>query len=120
MYMLLSAEFLDAFYDNFLVRILDVLVQDKGTNPRDGKRFVPAPIVGLVVDLMCYLVLHHSFRCKYWALRNQLVPKVCKCVCACALVSVLVCVCVCARKQVCVCMGGWVGGGSIFVCTSYK
>lgn len=73
---LARAEFLDVFYDHFLGRILDVLVQDKGTNPRDGKRFVPAPILGLTVDLMCFVVLHHSFRCKYWALRNQLVQKV--------------------------------------------
>ncbi|KAF5826151.1 hypothetical protein DUNSADRAFT_4544, partial [Dunaliella salina] len=69
-------EFLDVFYDQFLGRLLDVLVQDKGINPREGTRSVPAATIGLVVDLMCFLVLQHSFRCKYWALRNQLVPKV--------------------------------------------
>lgn len=118
------AEFLDVFYDQFLGKLLDVLVQDKGINPRDGTRMVPAATVGLVVDLMCFLVLHHSFRCKYWALRNQLVPKVraaarlskeqaehgCVSVAAHVCIRELVCMCACARRRHgCVCCARHVG-----------
>ena len=33
--------------------------------------------MGLVVDLLCFCVVSHSYRIKYYVLRNNVVEKVC-------------------------------------------
>ena len=48
---------------------------DKTINS-DGTRCVPAPILGLIVDLFCFFVQHHSYRIKYYLLRSHMVGKV--------------------------------------------
>lgn len=34
------------------------------------------PAVGLVVDLLCFCLVSHSYRIKYYVLRNNVVEKV--------------------------------------------
>ena len=34
------------------------------------------PAVGLVVDLLCFCIVSHSYRIKYYILRNNVVEKV--------------------------------------------
>lgn len=36
-----------------------------------------ATTVGLIVDLFCFCVVSHSYRAKYYVLRNNVVEKVC-------------------------------------------
>ena len=48
---------------------------DKAINS-DGTRLVPASILGLIVDLFCFFVQHHSYRIKYYVLRSHMVEKV--------------------------------------------
>ena len=37
---------------------------------------VPASVLGLIVDLLCFCVVHHSYRIKYYILRNNVISKV--------------------------------------------
>lgn len=39
---------------------------------------VPADTLGLIVELLCFCVQHHSYRIKYYILRNNVVDKVLK------------------------------------------
>lgn len=38
--------------------------------------YVLHPAVGLVVDLLCFCIVSHSYRIKYYILRNNVVEKV--------------------------------------------
>lgn len=59
----------------FMPKLLDIFNEDK-TIHREGTRVVAASTLGLVVELFCFFVQHHTFRIKYCALRQQLVEKV--------------------------------------------
>ena len=71
-------EFVELFYDSYINKLLTVIVDDRSINPEDGDRFVAATILGLVVDLFCFFVQHHSYRIKYYVLRSHMVEKVLK------------------------------------------
>lgn len=68
-------DFLDVFYDKYMVKMLAVFTEDAATN-RDGKRHVHSATLGLLVDLLCFCVQNHSYRIKYYTLKNNLVEKV--------------------------------------------
>lgn len=71
-------EFVELFYDSYVNKLLTVIVDDRSINPDEGERFVAATILGLVVDLFCFFVQHHSYRIKYYVLRSHMVEKVLK------------------------------------------
>lgn len=37
---------------------------------------MPASTLGLIVDLMCFLIVNHAYRVKYFTLQNRLIGKV--------------------------------------------
>ena len=48
-----------------------------GAEPEDSRIETVRPsTLGLIVDLLCFCVQHHSFRIKYYTLRNNVVEKV--------------------------------------------
>lgn len=68
-------DFLEMFYDKYVAKVVDVLVTDKAT-ASTGTRYVPANTLGLIVELLCFCVQHHSYRIKYYTLKHNLVEKV--------------------------------------------
>ncbi|KAG1672117.1 hypothetical protein FOA52_001704 [Chlamydomonas sp. UWO 241] len=68
-------EFVELFYDKYVNKIMQVIVLDKAINA-DGTHTAPASILGLVVDLFCFFVQHHSYRVKYYVLRSHMIEKV--------------------------------------------
>ena len=36
---------------------------------------VPPAVLGLIVELLCFCVAHHSYRIKYYILRNNVLSK---------------------------------------------
>ena len=36
---------------------------------------VPPAVLGLIVELLCFCVVHHSYRIKYYILRNNVLSK---------------------------------------------
>lgn len=42
-------------------------------------RCPPASVQGLIVELLCFCVVHHGYRMKYFVLGNNLVGKVQSC-----------------------------------------
>ena len=40
---------------------------------------MPPSVLGLIVDLLCFCVVHHSYRIKYYILRNNVLSKVLPC-----------------------------------------
>ena len=57
-------------------KILLVITNDRSLN-KDGTRVVPAPLLGVILELLCFCVQHHSYRIKYFTLRSHMVEKVC-------------------------------------------
>ncbi|PNH02464.1 Serine/threonine-protein phosphatase 4 regulatory subunit 3, partial [Tetrabaena socialis] len=68
-------EFLEVFYDKYMDKLTDVLLSDSSISPT-GTRVVPATTLGLILELLCFCVQNHSYRIRYYTLRNQLVEKV--------------------------------------------
>ncbi|KAI3423413.1 hypothetical protein D9Q98_010630 [Chlorella vulgaris] len=69
-------KFVELFYDQHISQLLAALVQAGDAPYSLG---APAPnTVGLVVDLLCYCTVSHSYRIKYYILRNNVVEKVLK------------------------------------------
>ncbi|KAL4852743.1 Serine/threonine-protein phosphatase 4 regulatory subunit 3 [Chlorella vulgaris] len=69
-------KFVELFYDQHISQLLAALVQAGDAPYSPG---APAPnTVGLVVDLLCYCTVSHSYRIKYYILRNNVVEKVLK------------------------------------------
>lgn len=62
--------FIDSFYDNHVARLLGAVVAAGEGGPAD-----PGTLI-LVMDLLCYCVTQHSYRIKYYILRNNVVEKV--------------------------------------------
>ncbi len=60
----------------YVNKLLQVIVLDKSINQTEGTRVVPASILGLLVDLFCFFVQHHSYRIKYYLLRSHMIEKV--------------------------------------------
>ena len=65
-------QFIDIFYDNHVARLLGAVVSAGEGSPAD-----PGTLI-LVMDLLCYCVTQHSYRIKYYILRNNVVEKVLK------------------------------------------
>ena len=79
----------------------------QSAEPEDSRSETVRPsTLGLIVDLLCFCVQHHSFRIKYYTLRNNVVEKVgrnqwqkfSECQCACQPVIISLCPC---GQQVC-------------------
>ncbi len=43
---------------------------------REGTHHVPASTLSLIVEFMCFCVLNHTYRMKYYAMRNNTLSKV--------------------------------------------
>ncbi|EFN53416.1 hypothetical protein CHLNCDRAFT_58505 [Chlorella variabilis] len=69
-------KFVELFYDKYIAKLLATLVQ-AGDDPYAAGG-PSANTVGLVVDLLCFCVVSHSYRIKYYILRNNVVEKVLK------------------------------------------
>lgn len=69
-------KFVELFYDRHISQLLAALVA-AGDTPY-GPGAPAASTVGLVVDLLCFCIVSHSYRIKYYILRNNVVEKVLK------------------------------------------
>lgn len=67
-------EFLEVFYDNYIGKLVSALVEaaEKPSSPSS----IPPSTVALIVELLCFCVTAHSYRIKYYILRNNVVEKV--------------------------------------------
>ena len=77
---------LELFYDTYMDQLVDLV--SKGTQNKclpnetsksqlDGNvKWVPAWTLVKTIELLCFCVQHHSFRIKYYVLRNNVVEKV--------------------------------------------
>jgi protein phosphatase-4 regulatory subunit 3 len=83
--------FLETFYDNYVDRLVGTLADCLGPKPTsstaaaDGSGVAAAPpppaspsTLNLIVELLCFCVKSHSYRIKYYVLRNNVVEKVLK------------------------------------------
>lgn len=70
-------KFIDMFYEQYIGRLLSAVVA-AGENPDTQSGAVSAGTAGLVVELLCSCVAQHSYRIKYYILRNNVVEKVLK------------------------------------------
>ena len=78
--------FLELFYDHYVDKLVLPLARGyQGGGRRDGTHairseatdsFVPAWNLVKTIELLCFCVQHHSFRIKYYVLRNNVVEKV--------------------------------------------
>ncbi|GIL44731.1 hypothetical protein Vafri_2247 [Volvox africanus] len=68
-------EFLEVFYDKYLDKLIGVILSDSSINST-GTRAVPATTLGLILELLSFCVQNHSYRIRYYTLRNHLVEKV--------------------------------------------
>ncbi|GLC50218.1 hypothetical protein PLESTB_000355400 [Pleodorina starrii] len=68
-------EFLEVFYDKYLDKLIGVILSDSSINS-NGTRTVPATTLGLILELLSFCVQNHSYRIRYYTLRNHLVEKV--------------------------------------------
>lgn len=66
--------FIDAFYDEHIGGLLAAIVA-AGETPLPESAPPPATLV-LLIELLCYCVTQHSYRIKYYILRNNVVEKV--------------------------------------------
>lgn len=67
-------KFVHEFYATHIAALLAALV---AAGEGADAPAAPAPnTVGLLVDLLCFCVVSHSYRIKYWILRNNVVEKV--------------------------------------------
>ncbi|KAL4418834.1 hypothetical protein ABPG77_004074 [Micractinium sp. CCAP 211/92] len=69
-------KFVELFYDRHIAQLLAALVQAAEAPYAEGAP--SANTVGLVVDLLCFCVVSHTYRIKYYVLRNNVVEKVLK------------------------------------------
>ena len=65
----------DAFYPSTLTQTCPA-VRARMQGGKDSSRGVPAASLGLIIELLSFCVQHHSFRIKYYTLRNQMIDKV--------------------------------------------
>ncbi|KAK3281899.1 hypothetical protein CYMTET_10332 [Cymbomonas tetramitiformis] len=73
--------FLEVFYEEYIDQLVGALAQCLVPKQApDGKQSTPtsATTLGLIIELLCYCVKHHSYRIKYYVLRNNVVEKVLK------------------------------------------
>lgn len=84
-----KSPFLDVFYGTYMDKIMDALTSDtvRG-NPDHNKRvgaaygqiekpsYVTPEILAILCELLCFCVQHHSYRIKYYVLRNKVMEKV--------------------------------------------
>ncbi|PSC74221.1 Serine threonine-phosphatase 4 regulatory subunit 3 isoform B [Micractinium conductrix] len=69
-------KFVELFYEKGIAELLTALVQ--ASESPYGEGAPSANTVGLVVDLLCFCVVSHSYRIKYYILKNNVVEKVLK------------------------------------------
>lgn len=69
-------KFVELFYDKHITQLLAALVLAAEAPYSEGAP--SANTVGLVVDLFCFCLVSHSYRIKYYVLRNNVVEKVLK------------------------------------------
>lgn len=70
--------FIDKFYDSHIWQLMEV-VSDAIPSEKldaDGKQPPCSTTLLLIVELLCYCVTQHSYRIKYYILRNNTVEKV--------------------------------------------
>ncbi|EEH55088.1 uncharacterized protein MICPUCDRAFT_19362 [Micromonas pusilla CCMP1545] len=77
--------FLELFYDTYVDRLVTSVnagVRDEpgpgGGEGGETNSVVPAWALVKTIELLCFCVQHHSFRIKYYVLRNNVVEKVLK------------------------------------------
>mmetsp|Transcript_36846 Transcript_36846/g.103965 ORF Transcript_36846/g.103965 Transcript_36846/m.103965 type:complete len:862 (+) Transcript_36846:313-2898(+) len=74
-------DFLELFYDHYIGQLVDTLARGAppakaAAEPLDQKQPPTPATMGTIVELLCFCVQHHSFRIKYYILRNHVVEKV--------------------------------------------
>ncbi|KAK9823072.1 hypothetical protein WJX81_007297 [Elliptochloris bilobata] len=67
-----SNGFLELFYTTHMGQLVGVLA---AVAEPEGAKAAPSAL-GLIVELLCFCVQHHSFRIKYYVLRNKVVESV--------------------------------------------
>ncbi|KAK9907487.1 hypothetical protein WJX75_004578 [Coccomyxa subellipsoidea] len=74
-----SNQFLELFYDKYIAQLIAVLSDacEPGRQQSDTPGAAPSALA-LIVDLLCFCVQQHSYRIKYYVLRNNVVEKVLK------------------------------------------
>ncbi|EIE26200.1 DUF625-domain-containing protein [Coccomyxa subellipsoidea C-169] len=74
-----SNHFLELFYDKYIAQLIAVLSDacEPGRQQSDAPGAAPSALA-LIVDLLCFCVQQHSYRIKYYVLRNNVVEKVLK------------------------------------------
>lgn len=89
--------FLETFYDNYVDRLVGALADCLGPKPTSTSAAAATPAadssviaaaappppaspstLNLIVELLCFCVKSHSYRIKYYVLRNNVVEKVLK------------------------------------------
>ncbi|KAH7434115.1 hypothetical protein KP509_06G000800 [Ceratopteris richardii] len=81
-----KSPFLEVFYTRYMDQIIEVLTgpstkkrsdQDRKMDAFLDKRgLVSAEILGNICELLCFCVQHHSYRIKYYVMKNQVMEKV--------------------------------------------
>ncbi|CAG9464867.1 unnamed protein product [Pedinophyceae sp. YPF-701] len=69
-----KSQFLDVFYDLHMQKLIWTLSGHPCGKEEAGT--VSASTMGLIVDLLCFCVQQHTYRMKYYILRNNVVEKV--------------------------------------------
>jgi protein phosphatase-4 regulatory subunit 3 len=68
-------KFIDIFYEQHIKKLLDTVVASSSSTSPATTCAKPGTLM-LVLDLLCYCVTQHSYRIKYYILRNNVVEKV--------------------------------------------
>uniref|UniRef100_A0A061R721 Protein phosphatase 4 regulatory subunit 3 n=1 Tax=Tetraselmis sp. GSL018 TaxID=582737 RepID=A0A061R721_9CHLO len=68
-------EFLELFYDEYIGKLVQTLRVTKTGSGSSESQPSPATL-GTIVELLCFCVQNHSYRIKYYILRNNVVEKV--------------------------------------------
>lgn len=68
-------EFLELFYDKYIDKLVQTLASGLDNELQDQQATTPATL-GIIVELLCFCVQHHSYRIKYYILRNNVAEKV--------------------------------------------
>lgn len=80
-------DFIDIFYSLHIGRLLACILDaslpsgsphggPSGANSGEQQQHLPASTIIIILELLCYCVTQHSYRIKYYILRNNIVEKV--------------------------------------------
>jgi protein phosphatase-4 regulatory subunit 3 len=69
-------KFIDLFYDAHISRLMEIVCPSTATQEAYPSNHRDTTTLLLIIELLCYCVSQHSYRIKYYILRNNAVEKV--------------------------------------------